>query len=89
MNEKYFAFAIRSSKVVTTRTGAARNSDILVYGTKIFSSAEECDKFYAKWRQEHLLKLSTIVGFKKKPKIDPVTRELIGFEPEPKEAQKA
>lgn len=89
MNKKYFAFAIRSSKVVTSRTGVARNSDILLYGTKIFSSAEECDKCYAKWRQTHPMKLSTIVDFNKKPIIDPVSRELVGFEPEQQEAQKA
>lgn len=82
MNKKYFAFAVRSSKVVTSRTGVARNSDVLVYGTKIFQSAKECDECYAAWRQQHLLKLSCVVGFDKKPKIDPITHELVGFYPE-------
>jgi hypothetical protein len=76
MNEKYYAFAVMSSKVVMDRTGRPTKRSVLLYDTRTFATAKECDAYYANWRQTHPLRLSTVVEFNKKPNIDPVTHEL-------------
>jgi len=85
MKQKYYAFAVQSSKVMIDRTGIARHRDILLYGTQIFTDKKACDSTYSDWRCEHPLKLSTIVEFDRKPKIDPLTREFLGFYPDEEE----
>ena len=77
--KKFFYFAVRRTKSVTDSTGRSRNEQVLVYGTKVFLSAEECDNAYRNWRIAHTNELCGVFGYAKELIIDPITHECKGY----------